>query len=109
MVKTREDKRQRRKLHIRKHVSGTETKPRVFVFRSNKYVYVSVANDDKGIVLTSMQSGKTVEDCKKLGEDFGKKLKELKIETACFDRAGYKFHSRLGALVEGIRSSGVNI
>ena len=109
MAKTREETRQKRKLHIRKKVSGTQAKPRVFVFRSNKYVYVAAANDDMGIVLTSMKSGKTVEDCKKLGTEFGKKLSGLKIENACFDRAGYKYHTRLNALVEGIREAGIKI
>jgi large subunit ribosomal protein L18 len=109
MVKTRQDKRQRRKLHIRRLVNGSETKPRVYVFRSNKYMTVSAANDDTGKVLASLKSGKTVDDCKKLGEDFGKKLKELKVEVACFDRSGYKFHSRLSTLVDGIRSVGIKI
>jgi large subunit ribosomal protein L18 len=109
MAKTRQYNRSRRKLHIRKKVSGTEAKPRVFVFRSNQYVYIAAANDDIGVVLTSMKSGKTVEDCKKLGAEFGKKLSDLKIVNACFDRAGYKYHTRLDALVEGIRQSGIKI
>lgn len=109
MAKTRKYNRERRKLHIRKSVSGTAEKPRVFVFRSNKYMYVGVANDDQGVVLTSMKSGKTVEACKKMGAEFGKKLQEMKIKNACFDRAGYKYHSRLDALVAGIREVGIKI
>jgi len=109
MKKTRKTLRIRKKLHIRKKVSGTELKPRVFVFQSNKFFYVGVANDESGKVLFSTKGGKKAELLKKLGEEFGKKLKAKKIEKAVFDRSGYKFGKRITNLVDGIRSVGISI
>lgn len=96
-------------MHIRKTVNGTEEKPRVYVFLSNKHLYVSAANDDSGKVLSTVAAGKNVKEAGKAGEAFGKKLKELGVENAWFDRSGYKFHLRLNAVVEGIRKSGISI
>ena len=50
-LKTKKDKRIRRKAHIRKNLHGTTEKPRVFVFKSNKYFYAGIADDDKSVVI----------------------------------------------------------
>ena len=109
MRNTRKTLRARKKLHIRKKVSGTSEKPRVFVFQSNKFCYVGLADDDKGKVIFSVKGSKKIESLTKLGTDFGKKMKTKKIEKAVFDRSGYRFGKRLTALVDGIRSSGISI
>ena len=109
MVLTKKDRRYRRKKHIRKALSGTAEKPRVYVFKSNKTFYASVANDDEGKVLFGMKSTKGVEKVKKLGKKFATALKKKKIEIAVFDRSGYKYHGAITAFVEELRANGIKI
>lgn len=109
MKNTSEKARQRRKLHIRKTLNGTEAKPRVYVYISNKFINVACANDDTSKVIAGMRTTKNIDSAGKVGEEFGKKLIELGYSRACFDRSGYKFGKRLTALVDGIRKSGISI
>ena len=69
MTKTKEQKRQRRKMHIRKNVNGTSSKPRIFVFKSNRYFYAGIADDEKNIVVKSVM-------CKKNSGEIVKTAKE---------------------------------
>lgn len=103
------DKRQKRKLHIRKKVNGTESKPRVFVYKSNKYLHSGVANDQSGKVLFGNMQTRNAEGAKKLGEEIAKLLKSKKLETAVFDRSGYKYHGILVTFVETLREKGIKI
>lgn len=109
MKQNTNDLRQRRKLHIRRNLFGTQEKPRVFIFRSNQYMTISVADDDAKKVLVSFRAGKTIKECGELGEKMGKFLTGKGIKKACFDRSGYRFHTRLNALVEGIKKNGISI
>jgi large subunit ribosomal protein L18 len=105
----------RRKKSIRKKVSGTETKPRVAIFRSNKHIYVQAIDDVSAKTLAFgsdkdiKEKGKPVEVAEKIGELIGSKLKEKKIENAVFDRSGYKYHGKVKAIAEGIRKSGLKV
>ena len=58
----KKDRRQKRKLHIRKKISGTADVPRIFVFKSNRYFYAGAANDDKSTVIMSKMSKKKAEE-----------------------------------------------
>ncbi len=107
MRKSREATRQRRKLHIRKKVHGTSERPRVFLFRSNKYVYLGVANDEEGKVLFSMRGGKNSTEALKVAGDFSKKLKTKKVTTIVFDRSGYKYSGVIKKIADSIRETGI--
>jgi large subunit ribosomal protein L18 len=107
MSKSREDTRQRRKLHIRKKLNGTKDRPRVFVFRSNKYVYLGLANDDEGKVLFSLKGGKNKDEAIKLAKNFAKTLKTKKIKAIVFDRSGYKYSGVIKTLADTIREDGI--
>ena len=107
MAKSREDTRQRRKMHIRKKLFGTKERPRVFLFRSNKYIYLGVVNDDEGKVLFSLRGGKNRTEAGKLATDFAKKLKTKKIEKIVFDRSGYKYGGVVKNIADTIRETGV--
>jgi large subunit ribosomal protein L18 len=109
MKKSKEQRRIRRKMHIKKKLHGTDSKPRVYVNKSNKYVTVGVANDDTSIVLLTKTSEKGVANSKKLGNEIGSELKKKKLDTAVFDRSGYKYHGNVKAVVEGLRESGIII
>ncbi len=102
-MRRREELRRRRKLHIRKKISGTAEKPRVFIKKTLKYIYVGVADDDAGKVLKSFRGDRNEKGAKKVGGDMGKWMKKQKIETAVFDRSGYKYHGLLAAVADEIR------
>jgi large subunit ribosomal protein L18 len=105
----------RRKKSIRKKISGTDVKPRISVFRSNNHIYVQAIDDISAKTLAAgsdkdiKDKGKPVEVAEKLGELIGSKLKESKIESAVFDRSGYKYHGKVKAIAEGIRKSGLKV
>lgn len=109
MNKTKTEKRQRRKAHIRKNVSGTALKPRIYVFKSNKNFYAGVADDDNNVVLMGKKTHRKAEDITKMAKDFAKDLKAKKIEVAVFDRSGYKYHGLVATFVEELRNNGIKI
>lgn len=105
----KEDKRQKRKLHIKKKISGSATKPRIFVFKSNKYFYAGLADDDKQVVLMSKMSKKNAEDIKGMGKKFATDFKKKKLEIAVFDRSGYRYHGLIAIFADELRSNGIKI
>jgi large subunit ribosomal protein L18 len=108
-------KRAKRKVHIRKRISGTATKPRMTVFRSNMHMYVQVIDDIAGHTIASASTVEpelrelknNVTDGAKLGEIVGKRLLEKKIDTVVFDRNGYLFHGIVKSIADGARKAGV--
>ena len=108
-------KRAKRKVHIRKRISGTAARPRMTVFRSNSHMYVQVIDDVAGHTLVSASSMEpefrelknTVADGAKLGEVVGKRLLEKKIDTVVFDRNGYLFHGIVKSIADGARKAGI--
>ncbi len=109
MNKTKKEQRERRKMHIRKNINGTMKNPRVFVFKSNRYFYAGMADDESGIVLKSIMCKKNSKDIEKMSKEFAKDIKGRKIEKTVFDRNGYKYHGLIETFVEGLRSNGINI
>ena len=112
------DKRRRhlkRKAHIRKSISGTATRPRMTVFRSNYHMYVQVIDDTQGRTLVSASTVEAdlkglrncVADAAKLGEAVGKRCLEKNIQSVVFDRNGYIYHGIVKAIADGARSAGV--
>lgn len=107
MIKTKEQKRQRRKLHIRKNVNGTTSKPRIFVFKSNKYFYAGIANDEKNIVVKSVMCKKNAEEIVKMAKAFAEDAK--KFDSAVFDRSGYRYHGLIKTFADELRNNGIKI
>lgn len=105
----------KRKNHIRKTLSGTAARPRMSVFKSNKYLYVQVIDDDTGSTLCAASTlEKSFENVKpniaggaKLGEEIGKRLAEKKVEEVVFDRNGYLYHGVVKAIADGARKAGI--
>jgi large subunit ribosomal protein L18 len=110
-LKLQKKRRIRRKYIIRENIFGTAEKPRLSVFKSNKFIYVQAIDDDKGITLASASSLKekrlNIKSAAKVGEELAKKLKEKKIDKAVFDRNGFVYAGRLKALADGARKAGV--
>jgi large subunit ribosomal protein L18 len=110
-------RREQRKIHVRKVVSGTPERPRMTVYKSNRYLYVQVIDDVAGHTLAQASSleeslkelPRTVEGGSKLGEEIGKRLKEKNIVSVVFDRNGYKYHGIVKAIAEGARKTGIQL
>lgn len=105
-------KRKVRQIRIRAKISGTSEKPRLSVFKSNKYIYAQLIDDAKGTTLASSE-GKLVkaknktEQAKLVGADIAKKAGEKKIKEVVFDRGGYIYTGRVKALAESAREAGL--
>lgn len=102
------------KKRIRSQCSGDATKPRISVFRSNKYFYAQAIDDIKGHTLVSIDSrvlkiGNTKEDTNKIGAEFAKLLLEKNIKTVVFDRNGYLYHGVVAAFADGLRNNGITL
>jgi large subunit ribosomal protein L18 len=108
-------KRGQRRRHVRKTLSGTALKPRMTVFKSNRYLYVQVVDDSAGATLAAASSlegtlkgfKRNVEGAARLGEEIGKRLKEKSVAQVVFDRNGYKYHGIVKAIADGARKSGI--
>ena len=105
----KKDRRQKRKLHIRKKISGTADVPRIFVFKSNRYFYAGAANDDTSTVIMSKMSRKKAEDIKKMAKEFATSLKKKKIDKGVFDRSGYRYHGLVALFADELRNNGIKI
>lgn len=106
--------RVRRHLRVRKKVHGTETCPRLNVFRSNAHIHAQIIDDDKGMTLVSCSSvalklanGSNVEAAKVVGTELAKKALSQGIERVVFDRSGYLYHGRVKALADAARENGL--
>jgi len=108
-------KRIKRKVHIRKKITGTPERPRMTVTRSNRRISVQVIDDSKGHTLASVSTLEkelrdikaTVAGAAQLGEIMGKRLIEKDIKSVVFDRNGYLYHGIIKALADGTRKAGV--
>ena len=115
MSSTRKEMRIRRRKRVRKSVYGTAEKPRLSIFRSNKYLFAQLVDDEKNVViaalwekkLKSKKDEKPVERATRFGEEFGALLKKKKVQTVVFDRGGYKFHGRVKQFADGVRKAGI--
>jgi large subunit ribosomal protein L18 len=114
MALTKLQRRYRIKNRIRKIISGTETKPRLSVFRSNKEISVQLVDDVTGNTIISATSkskvkakGSKIEIANAVGKSLAEKATKAGIETCAFDRNGYLFHGRVKALAEGAREGGL--
>jgi large subunit ribosomal protein L18 len=100
-----------RRNRIRSKVAGTEAKPRLAIFKSNKYIYAELINDEKGTTIASASSlkigGAKATQAVKVGEEIAKKAKENKITKVVFDRGGYIYTGRVKALADAARSGGL--
>ncbi|MDR1863728.1 MAG: 50S ribosomal protein L18 [Treponema sp.] len=108
-------KRLKRKIHIRKNLSGTAERPRMTVFRSNRSLYIQIIDDTKGYTLASASTLEedlrnikaNTEGAAQLGEIMGKRLLEKNIKTVVFDRNGYLYHGLVKAMADGARKAGI--
>ncbi len=93
----------KRKARIRAKISGNAERPRITVFRSNKYLYLQAIDDEKGKTLAAAN---TIKD-KTPAATLAKALAALKIKKVVFDRAGFRFHGKVKNIAEELRKEGL--
>jgi large subunit ribosomal protein L18 len=107
--------RERRKLRIRRKISGTAERPRLTVFRSSKHIYAQAIDDASGTTVAhvsttkkgAVSDGTKSDDAKKIGAAMAKALISKGINAVVFDRNGYLYHGRVRALADGAREAGL--
>lgn len=116
MALTKQHRRRRIKMRIRKTLSGTAAIPRMSVFRSNKQIYAQIINDLTGETILSASSKEKeiaeqkvnkIEQAKLVGKSIAGKAKEKGIQTVKFDRNGYLYHGRIKNLADAARKNGL--
>lgn len=106
------DKRTRLKKKIRAKIAGTSMRPRLSVFRSNKFIYAQVIDDSTAKTLTQandakITKGTKMERAKEVGTMIAKACKDLKITTVVFDRNGFKYTGRVKLVADTAREGGL--
>lgn len=111
-MQKKNDKRIRLKSKIRAKISGTSERPRLSVFRSNKFIYAQVIDDNTGKTLVQANDVKVTKGTKtERAKEVGKKIAELalqnKISKVVFDRNGFKYTGRIKLVADEARASGL--
>ena len=117
-IEARNVARKKRHLRIRSKISGTLDRPRLCIFRSNKYIYVQLIDDVAGCTLVSastleknisksLSSTSNLEAASFLGAEIAKRALEKGISEVVFDRAGYAYHGKVKALADAARDAGL--
>ncbi|NGX83538.1 50S ribosomal protein L18 [Aequorivita sp. KMM 9714] len=116
MALSKYERRERLRMRIRKTVEGTESRPRLAVYRSNKEIYAQIIDDVNGKTITAASSRdkeidasnvNKVEAAKMVGKLIAEKAVKAGVETIAFDRGGYLYHGRVKSLAEGAREGGL--
>ncbi len=116
MALSKTDRRERLRFRIRKTVSGTTSRPRLAVFRSNKEIYAQIIDDVNGVTITAASTRDKEIDASKsnkidaanlVGKAIAEKAIKAGVESITFDRGGYLYHGRIKSLAEGAREGGL--
>jgi len=105
--------RKQRAKRVRSKIFGTASLPRLCVFRSSKYIYAQLIDDEAGKTITAFDSRKIkggkndIKTARKVGSEIAKIAVAKKIKEVVFDRHGYKYHGKVKALAEGAREGGL--
>ncbi len=106
-----QEKKMRIKRKVRALISGTEARPRLSVFRSNKFIYAQLIDDASAKTLASANDmsakGTKMAGAIAVGKDIAKVAKEKGIVTVVFDRNGFKYAGRIKALADSAREAGL--
>ena len=112
IARSREQKRTRRQLRVRKKVTGTPERPRLVIFRSLKHITAQLVDDVARRTLatvssTDLETGKKTQKSLEVGKRIAARAKDAGITKVVFDRAGYKYHGRVKAVADGAREGGL--
>jgi large subunit ribosomal protein L18 len=115
-VVTKPQSRLRRRRRVRAKIMGSAERPRVSVFRSNRGIHAQLVDDLSGRTLAAvawtesdLRGLKPMEQAAKAGERLAERAKEAGIESAVFDRGGYRYHGKVKAFADGVREGGLKV
>lgn len=117
MMLSKNEVRMKRKVRIRKRLSGTSERPRLVVFRSNLHIYAQIIDDMTGATLAQASTlalskngekvGCNKAGAEKVGKEVARVALEKNIKQVVFDRNGYLYHGRIKAVADGAREGGL--
>jgi large subunit ribosomal protein L18 len=115
-VQTKPAKRLKRRRRVRAKISGTATRPRISVFRSNRGISAQLVDDIAGHTLAAvswteaeLRDKAPMEQAGEAGRLLAERAQKAGITSAVFDRGGYQFHGRVKAFAEGVREGGLTV
>ena len=111
----KKDKKLRRQIRVRSKIKGTKDVPRLSVFRSNRFIYAQLIDDQNRKTILGVSEKqfekkeklRKMEKAKLLGALVAKKAKDKKIEKVVFDRGSYAYHGRIESVAKGAREGGL--
>jgi large subunit ribosomal protein L18 len=106
------EKRYRRHFRIRARVKGTAARPRLAVYRSNRFVYAQLINDETGVTLAAsdtrtMKGTGARERARAVGKDIAEKANKLGVSAVVFDRGGFLYTGVIKELADSAREAGL--
>ena len=110
--------RDRREKRVRGKIAGTQEKPRLCIFRSDKHIYAQAINDAQGTTLATastlckdltkkIKGKKKVEVAQEVGKLIAVRLQAIGVDKIVFDRGRFLYHGRVKALADGARENGL--
>lgn len=104
--------RTRRHNRIRARIIGTSTRPRLAVYKSNRYLHAQIIDDEAGKTLASgstkeLKATKKTDAAEKLGQELAKRAKAAGISKVVFDRGGFRYTGRVATLAAAARKGGL--
>lgn len=104
-------------MRVRGKLKSSPARPRVTVFRSNQHLFAQAIDDGKQIVLAAaydLALAKTekltkTQKAAEVGQALAQKLQAKKITQAVFDRGAYRYHGRVKAVADALRSEGIQV
>ena len=115
-VKSKPQQRLRRRRRVRAKVIGTAARPRISVFRSNRGIHAQLIDDLSGRTLAAvswtegdLRGLKPMQQAGKAGELLAERAKAAGVDSALFDRGGYRYHGKVKAFAEGVREGGLKV
>ena len=115
-VVTKSQARLKRRRRVRAKVVGTAERPRISVFRSNRGIQAQLVDDLAGHTLAAvswteadLRALKPMEQAGRAGELLAGRAKAAGVETAVFDRGGYRYHGKVKAFADGVREGGLTV
>lgn len=106
--------KQRRSTRIRSKLHGTAARPRLSVHRSNKHIFVQAINDDSGVTVVAnsdlkVKNGTKTERAQAAAKSVASALKKAGITKVVFDRGSFRYHGRVQAVADALRTEGIEL
>lgn len=109
-TQTKQNKRERRHRRIRAKISGTAERPRLAIFKSNRFIYAQLIDDERGVTLAAVRTaaGKPGREAATIaGKEMAKQAKEKGVAKAVFDRGGFSYIGTIKEFAEAARAGGL--